>query len=86
MNSDVIFSTTGGLRYFRSCLSRNDEFYNRTLTKHKLFGPILELFEQEGSKDNLVTSACLDFFEHIRLVRPHVNSWTLSTGRVDAVL
>ncbi|KAK9475733.1 component of IIS longevity pathway SMK-1-domain-containing protein [Lipomyces japonicus] len=55
------------LRCFRQCLSTNDEFYYRFLTKNKLFGPIVKLFVEVGFKNNLLNSACLEFFEFVKV-------------------
>ncbi|KAM0756516.1 DUF625-domain-containing protein [Meredithblackwellia eburnea MCA 4105] len=54
------------LRFFRACVGKSDDFYNRFLMKNDLFGPILELVAREKEKDNLITSAGLEFFEFIR--------------------
>lgn len=55
------------LRFFKATIVRKDDFYNRYLIKHDLLKPVLEAASSESDKDNLVASACLDFFEHIRL-------------------
>lgn len=62
------FLQLSSIRFFRSCLNKQDEFYNRCLIKHDLFGPVLEVLERQRGRDNLVGSACLEFFENIRLV------------------
>ncbi|KAK4704487.1 protein phosphatase 4 regulatory subunit 3, partial [Phenoliferia sp. Uapishka_3] len=54
------------LRFFRACVGRGDDFYNRFLIKNDLFRPILEIVGRERDRDNLVSSACLEFFEFIR--------------------
>ncbi|KDE09645.1 hypothetical protein MVLG_00051 [Microbotryum lychnidis-dioicae p1A1 Lamole] len=56
------------LRFFRACIQRNDDFYNRFLIKNDLFRPILDLAVSERDHDNLLGSACLDFFEFIKNV------------------
>ncbi|SCZ90217.1 BZ3500_MvSof-1268-A1-R1_Chr1-3g01846 [Microbotryum saponariae] len=56
------------LRFFRACIQRNDDFYNRFLIKNDLFRPILDLAVSERDRDNLLGSACLDFFEFIKNV------------------
>ncbi|KAG0150581.1 hypothetical protein CROQUDRAFT_38189 [Cronartium quercuum f. sp. fusiforme G11] len=61
------FLQLGSIRFFRACLNKHDDFYNRCFVKHDIFGPVLELLERQGAKDNLVKSACLEFFENIRL-------------------
>ncbi|ODQ70862.1 hypothetical protein LIPSTDRAFT_56782 [Lipomyces starkeyi NRRL Y-11557] len=54
------------LRCFRQCLGTNDEFYYRFLIKKKLFSPVVDLLVEVGSRNNLLNSACLEFFEFIR--------------------
>lgn len=56
------------LRYLRACLALNDDFYNRHLIKSELFGPIVSLATSELDHENLLGSACLEFFEHVRQV------------------
>ena len=56
------------LRFLRACVARADEFYNRFLVKHDLIRPVLETAAEERDKDNLLGSACLEFFEHVRTV------------------
>lgn len=58
------------LRFFRACVGKNDDFYNRFLIKNELITPILDIAYAERAKDNLLSSACLEFFEYIRNVCP----------------
>lgn len=67
------------LRFLRACVARNDDFYNRFLVKHDLIRPVLDTADEEKSKDNLLGSACLDFFEYLRTVRASFSSFTLDT-------
>ncbi|KAK9447008.1 component of IIS longevity pathway SMK-1-domain-containing protein [Limtongia smithiae] len=62
------------LRCFRQCLSTNDEFYYRHLIKEKLFAPVVTLMLEVASRNNLVNSACLEFFEFVRMgtIRPEL--------------
>lgn len=64
------FVQLSALRFFRSCLNKHDEYFNRCLIRHDSFMPILDLLVRQGSKDNLLSSACLEFFEAIRLKNP----------------
>lgn len=63
------------LRFFRACLAKGNQFINRHFVKIGLLGAILSVVERESTRDNLVTSACLEFFEHIRKepVKPLIN-------------
>ncbi|KAG9010898.1 Platinum sensitivity protein [Tulasnella sp. JGI-2019a] len=54
------------LRFFRICLRTNNNFVIRHFTKNELFGPVVDLTMREGKRDNLVSSACQEFFEGIR--------------------
>ncbi|GAA5915545.1 hypothetical protein JCM6882_005932 [Rhodosporidiobolus microsporus] len=54
------------LRVNRAIVARTDEFYNRFLIKHDLIRPVLETADEEKSRDNLLGSACLEFFEYLR--------------------
>lgn len=64
---NVPISQTAALRYFRACVGRNDDFYNRYLVKNGMIPAILQLTKQETSNDNLLASACLELFEYLRL-------------------
>lgn len=57
-----------GLRYFRAILAKNDDFYNRHLIKNDLFSVIVDFTMAATAQDNLLSSACLEFFESIRTV------------------
>ncbi|KAF8242662.1 DUF625-domain-containing protein [Wilcoxina mikolae CBS 423.85] len=54
------------LKFFRTCVGLQDEFYIRHMVKYKLFEPILNLVVETMPRDNLLNSACLEFFEFIR--------------------
>lgn len=54
------------LRFFRACLAKGNQFINKHFVKIDLLSAILCVVEAESARDNLVTSACLEFFEHIR--------------------
>ncbi|KTW28309.1 uncharacterized protein T551_02728 [Pneumocystis jirovecii RU7] len=54
------------LRYFRTCIGLNDEFYSRHFIKNNLFSPILSAYIEINDRDNLLSSACLEFFDVIR--------------------
>lgn len=56
------------IRFLRACIGRGDEFYNRFLMKSDLFGAVVRQAARERGRDNLVTSACLEFVEFVRTV------------------
>lgn len=56
------------LKFFRVCVGLQDEFYIRHMIKNKLFEPILNIVIETMPRDNLLNSACLEFFEFIKRV------------------
>lgn len=65
------------VRFFRAFVGMKDEFYNRHIIKHELFGPLLKVFIENGSKYNLLNSAILELFdfikkENIKLLVQHI--------------
>ncbi|KIJ37419.1 hypothetical protein M422DRAFT_231798 [Sphaerobolus stellatus SS14] len=54
------------LRFFRCCLKLGNRNIFSQLTKHEAILPILELTAREAPRDNLLSSCCQEFFEHIR--------------------
>lgn len=49
-----------------------DEFYIRHMIKNKLFEPILNIVIETMPRDNLLNSACLEFFEFIKRVSAYL--------------
>jgi protein phosphatase 4 regulatory subunit 3 len=54
------------LKFFRNLIGLQDEFYNQQMTQGKLFGPVLDLLIETMPRDNLLNSACLEFFDFIK--------------------
>ncbi|PTD04486.1 hypothetical protein FCULG_00001656 [Fusarium culmorum] len=54
------------IRFFRSIIGMQDEFYIKHLTEKQVLGPILEVLIGTMPRDNLLASACLEFFEFIK--------------------
>ncbi|GJJ70899.1 protein phosphatase 4 regulatory subunit 3 [Entomortierella parvispora] len=54
------------LRFFRTCIGLNDEFYHRYLIKHNVVQHIVDALLSTGNKNNLLNSACIEFFDFIR--------------------
>lgn len=52
-------------RLLRAILSVNDEFYNRHIIHHNLFGPVFEAFRANPVGDNLVSSAIVEMCDFI---------------------
>lgn len=54
------------LKFFRNLVGLQDEFYNQQMMQDHLFGPILDLVIETMPRDNLLNSACLEFFEFLK--------------------
>ncbi|KAI9832190.1 MAG: hypothetical protein M1819_004542 [Sarea resinae] len=54
------------LKFFRTCVGLQDEYYNRQIMQHHLFEPILNVVYETMPRDNLLNSACLEMFEFIK--------------------
>ncbi|QSL65823.1 hypothetical protein MERGE_000101 [Pneumocystis wakefieldiae] len=53
-------------RFIQTCIGLNDEFYSRHFIKNNLFSHILTVYMETNRYDNLLSSACLEFFDVIR--------------------
>ena len=58
----------GALRFMRKIIALKDEFYNRYIIKGNLFAPVIDAFVMNNGRYNLLDSAILEMFEHIKLV------------------
>ncbi|KAI1344975.1 DUF625-domain-containing protein [Xylariaceae sp. FL0016] len=54
------------IRFLRQLVNLNDEFYMKQLTDKNVIGPILDVLVATMPRDNLLASACLEFFEFIK--------------------
>ncbi|KAE9970801.1 hypothetical protein BLS_000034 [Venturia inaequalis] len=54
------------LKYFRTCIGLHDDFHNRQIISNGIFEPILNIVYETMPRDNLLNSACLEFFEFIK--------------------
>ncbi|KAI1461968.1 DUF625-domain-containing protein [Annulohypoxylon moriforme] len=54
------------IRFLRQLISLQDEFYIKHVSEKKVIGPILDVLIETMPRDNLLGSACLEFFEFIR--------------------
>ncbi|KAJ2215220.1 Platinum sensitivity protein [Coemansia sp. RSA 487] len=55
------------LRFIRSCIGLHDEAYNKYFISNRLFDPIVALYVESRSRDNLIASACREFFNFIAI-------------------
>lgn len=53
------------LKFFRNLVGLQDDFYNQQMVQQRLFEPVLNIVYETMPRDNLLNSACLEFFEHI---------------------
>ncbi|KAK5444381.1 Platinum sensitivity protein [Exophiala xenobiotica] len=54
------------LKFFRTCISLQDQFYAAQVIKSGAFGAILGIVIDTMPRDNLLNSACLELFEFIK--------------------
>ncbi|TDL29640.1 DUF625-domain-containing protein [Rickenella mellea] len=54
------------LRFFRICLRLNNRNISNHLMKYDIFSPVLDLAMRESRRDNLLSSTCQEYFEHMR--------------------
>jgi len=62
------------VKYFRTCVGLQDDFYFQQVRDNRIFGPILDIVIENGPRDNLLNSACLEIFEYVRRegIRPMI--------------
>jgi protein phosphatase 4 regulatory subunit 3 len=61
-----LLTAIAALKYFRACIGLHDESHNRQIIQHRLLDPILQILFDTMPRDNLLNSACLEFFEFIK--------------------
>ncbi|KAF9905386.1 Platinum sensitivity protein [Linnemannia zychae] len=54
------------LKFFRTCLGLEDDYFNRILIKNKVIQGVVELLQETNGKNDLLNSVCLEFFNFIR--------------------
>ncbi|KAF8940168.1 Platinum sensitivity protein [Dissophora ornata] len=64
--SPLLELSEAALRFFRTCIGLNDEFYHRYLIKHNIIQHIVDALLSTHNKNNLLNSACIEFFDFIR--------------------
>lgn len=65
MYRDVKYLNLAALRVLRTVLSCQDNYYHRFVVKHNLLEPLISLAKREEGKDNLLSSAVLEYFQFI---------------------
>lgn len=61
-------SKQASLRVFRTCIGTMDEFFRHLMLKQDIIGKVFSILLQTNGKNNMLNSACLEFFEYIRKV------------------
>lgn len=54
------------LKFFRTCITLQDQFYTTQVMKSDAFDAILNIVIETMPRDNLLNSACLELFEHVK--------------------
>ncbi|KAG0289119.1 Platinum sensitivity protein, partial [Dissophora globulifera] len=54
------------LRFFRTCIGTSDDFYLRYIVKQNTMRHIVDALLSTHNKNNLLNSACIEFFDYIR--------------------
>ncbi|OAA60765.1 suppressor of Mek1 [Cordyceps fumosorosea ARSEF 2679] len=54
------------IRFFRSLIGLQEEFYIKQIIEKRVLGPILDVLIATMPRDNLLSSACLELFEHVK--------------------
>ncbi|KAF9133013.1 Platinum sensitivity protein [Mortierella sp. 14UC] len=54
------------LKFFRTCLGLEDDYFNRILIKNKVIHEVVGLLQETNGKNDLLNSVCLEFFSFIR--------------------
>ncbi|KAI4120202.1 MAG: hypothetical protein LQ338_007186, partial [Usnochroma carphineum] len=54
------------LKFFRTCIGLQDEYYIQQMTRNFLFEPILNIVYDTMPRDNLLNSVCLELFEFVK--------------------
>ena len=62
-------ASTAAFRFFRICLRINNRNLSNHLIKFDILQPIIDLAVKESGRDNLISSSCQEFFDHLRKVR-----------------
>jgi protein phosphatase-4 regulatory subunit 3 len=62
---NIKLTILAALKFFRNLVGLQDDFYNQQMMQEHLFEPILDIVYETMPRDNLLNSACLEFFEFI---------------------
>ena len=62
----VLTFILAALKFFRTCIGLQDDYYIQQMTKNFLFEPILNIVYNTMPRDNLLNSVCLELFEFVK--------------------
>lgn len=62
----LLTNTLVAIRFLRQLINLQDEFYIKHISEKNVLGPILDVLIGSMHRDNLLSSACLEFFEFIK--------------------
>ena len=62
----LLTDVLAALKFFRTCIGLQEDFYNKQIMQNHLFEPILNILYDTMPRDNLLNSACLELFEFIK--------------------
>jgi len=66
MRVEERYIALSAVRFVRACVGLKDEFYFRYMVKNNSFKPMVDLFNENGGKYNLLNSSIIEMFEFIR--------------------
>ncbi|CAE1257653.1 SMEK [Acanthosepion pharaonis] len=67
LKSQHAFLALCALRFMRKIIGLKEEFYNRYITKGNLFQPVVDAFNANGDRYNLLNSAMIEMFEFVKM-------------------
>ncbi|KAL1461644.1 hypothetical protein WDU94_013518 [Cyamophila willieti] len=67
MKSCHTFLVLSSLRFMRKIIAMKDDFYNRYIIKGHLFQPVIDTFNRNKGRYNLLDSAVLELFEYMKV-------------------
>jgi hypothetical protein len=64
------------IKFFRTCLGLEDDYFNRILIKNKAIHGVVGMVMETDGKNDLLNSVCLEFFSFIRDVNINLLRYT----------
>jgi len=79
------------IRFFRTCISLCDMFYNNSILRHSLFEPLMKVWRMNADRYNLINSSIINLFDFIvkenmkRLIAHLVTNYLSDMEQIDYV-